>query len=213
MGSVTAPCLALLSLLPAASAATLPAMVIHRFYHHQLPFAGASGCAGYQPRFLLAGGELPEGVRLTLDGRVTGEAVRIASGTAAVRVETPCSCGEREWSWTVRGAPVLDIAPPEIVLDRGRREATALVSSSWRDLAYTVSNAAGGPLPAWLKVRPRRGRTPAEGSALTGDRLLLVAVPELAPPGARAELLVHSWQASEPVPLSVRFGPEPETGP
>lgn len=214
MGTVMVLRLPILLAIPlAAWAATAPLMIIHRPYTHQLPFSGASGCTGYQPRFRLAGGELPEGVGLTPDGRLMGEAVRIASGVVTVRVETPCSASEMEWNWTVRGAPLLAVEPSEIVLAGKGGEAGALVSSSWPDLAYTVSNAAGGPLPPWLRVRPRRGRTPAGGSALTGDQLVLAALPALAPPGARAELLVHAWQGSEPVRITVRLAPAAEPEP
>lgn len=207
MGSVRRLRWFALALFPAVYAESLPPAVVHQPYHHQLPAAGTLGCAGFQPLYHLLGGELPAGVRLEADGRLTGEPQRIESGALSVRVSTPCSERTTDWTWTVRGAPLLFVEPAEIVLDQSSSHATALVSSSWPGLAYSLTTASGSPLPAWLRAKPRRGRTPREGSALTGDRLELTVDASLAPPGAAVELLVHAWGGKEPAALTVRFGP------
>ncbi|MBN8730099.1 MAG: hypothetical protein J0L64_06115 [Acidobacteria bacterium] len=112
-----------------------------------------------------------------------------------------------DWAWTVRGAPLLFVEPAEIVLDSSASHAAVLVSSSWPGLSYSITTNTGGPLPLWLKAKPRRGRTPRQGSALTGDRLELTADASLAPPDAAVKLLVHAWGGKEPVTLTIRFGP------
>lgn len=193
--------------MPRAYADHLPAAIVHQPYHHQLTQAGGMGCTGYQPSFHLAGGTLPEGLRLHADGRILGEPTRIEAGAATVRVATPCSETVQEWNWAVRGAPMLFVEPAEITLDSRNTTAAALVSSSWEGLTYSISTADGQPLPRWLRVRPKRGRTPPAGSPLTADQVALIAEPSLAPPGAVAELLIHTWRGSGPAALVVRFGP------
>jgi len=209
MGSVKRFWATLLLLLPQARAESLPAAIVHRPFHHQLAYTGGMNCTGYHPLFQLAGGALPEGVRLHPDGRVEGKPARIETGLAMVRVSTPCSEAMQEWGWTVRGAPMLFVEPAEIQLDSKSTQAAALVSASWHGLAYSITTADGGPLPPWLTVRPRRGKTPPEGSALTGDRLEISVEPSVAPPGAAAELLIYCWRGSDPARLTVRFGPSP----
>lgn len=196
-----------LAFIPAVYAEPLPPAVVHQPYHHQLPVAGTLGCAGFQPLFQVAGGELPAGVRLESDGRLTGEPQRIESGALSVRVSTPCSERTSDWTWTVRGAPLLFVEPAEVVLDSSTSRATVLVSSSWPGLAYSLTTTDGSPLPPWLRAKPRRGRTPREGSALTGDRVELTVDASLAPPDAAVKLLVHAWGGKEPAALNVRFGP------
>lgn len=195
-----------LALLPAVYAESLPPAVVQQPYHYQLPASGTLGCAGFQPLFQLAGGELPPGVRLEADGRLTGEPHRIESGALSVKVSTPCSERTIDWTWTVRGAPLLFVEPAEITLDSSASPATVLISSSWPGLAYSLTTASGSPLPPWLRAKPRRGRTPREGSALTGDRLELTVEASLAPPDATVKLLVHAWGGKEPAELTVRLG-------
>jgi len=196
-----------LVLCPLAYAETLPPAVAHQPYHHQLPASGTLGCAGFQPHFQLVGGQLPPGISLESDGRLTGEPRRIESGAFTAGISTPCSRHTTDWEWSVRGAPLLVVEPAEITLTGAAPQATALVSSSWPGLAYSITTSTGGPLPPWLRARPRRGRTPREGSALTGDRLELIADPSLAPPEASVQLLIHSWQGKDPATLTVRIGP------
>ena len=134
-----------------------------------------------------------------------GEPARIESGSVLVRIATPCSQVIQDWAWSVRGAPMLFVEPAEIALDSTATTATALVSASWHGLPYTITGAGGEQGPQWLRIRPRRGRTPHQGSGLTGDQLSISADPALAPSGAVAELWIHAWQGSAPAKLTVRF--------
>ena len=205
MGSVKRFWAAILLVLPQVSAESLPAAVVHQPYYHQLATAGGMSCTGYQPAFHLAGGTLAEGLRLQASGSITGEPTGIDSGSFVVRITTPCSEVLQEWNWTVRGAPMLFVEPADLTLDSRTTLATALVSASWHGLAYSITTIDGEPAPAWLKVRPRRGRTPPQGSSLTADPFAISVEPPLAPPGATAVLLIHTWQGSKPVKLTVRF--------
>ena len=208
MRSVKRFCAALLVFLSEARGEPLPAAVVHRPYHHQLMTAGGMSCTGYQPTFQLAGGGLPEGLRLHADGRIAGEPAGAGKGSFAVRITTPCSERLEEWQWTVKGEPMLFVEPAELAFDAQATTATALVSGSWRGLAYSIATADGQPLPPWLRVRPRRGRTPPPDSPFTGDQLVVSVEPSLAAAGASARLLIHTWRGSEPAMLTVRFGPE-----
>jgi hypothetical protein len=203
----------ILALCPMVYAERLPPAVVHQPFQHLLPAEGALGCTGFQPVFLLAGGELPSGVRLERDGRITGEPVRVASGSFSVKVTTPCSERVSDWEWTVRGAPMLFVEPAEISLSSAASQGSVLVVSSWPGLAYSVTTRSGAPLPPWLRACPRRGRTPREGSALAGDRLELIADPSLAPPDVSVQLVIHAWNGKDPALLTVLFSSPTEANP
>jgi hypothetical protein len=205
MGTVKRLCAALL-FAARLYADPLPVAVVNRPYSHQLASSGGGVCTGYQPVFQMAGGALPEGLRLHTNGQIAGEPVRIDSGSIAVRITTPCSETLRDFEWAVRGEPILIVEPAELTLDSATPTAIALVSASWPGLAYTITSADGESAPAWLRVRPRRGRTPPPGSPLTGDRLSISIDPSLAPPGATARLLILAWQGCEQAELTIRFG-------
>jgi hypothetical protein len=209
MGSVKRIWAPLLLLLPQAYGEALPAAVVHQPYHHQLVSPGSTGCTGYQPVFQLTGGSLPGGLKLHADGRIGGEPLRVEAGSMTVRISTPCSDRAEEWEWSIQGAPMVFVEPGELTLDSRTTATTALVSASWPGLRYSVSMADGTPIPPWLRVRARKGRTPPQGSSLTADQLAISIEPSRAPPGAKADLLVHTWRGSEPAMLTVRFGPNP----
>ncbi|MBV6430915.1 MAG: hypothetical protein IANPNBLG_01036 [Bryobacteraceae bacterium] len=179
--------------------AGLPTAAVHRPYSAPpVMVLGGGRCTGNSVSMRVATGALPEGLRLTSAGYFEGVPRQAGLFTFQVRADNECQVVVKTFTLRVEGAPLLIAEPEELefqytvggVLPPPQ---VARVSSSWRDMAYSI-DAEGA---TWLTLRPLRGRTPVSGAGLSGDPVAVGVDPaKLAPGTYRAFLKVSAWETT-----------------
>ena len=152
-------------------------------------------CPNGNVGLFLAGGSLPRGLRTT-DHGIGGVPTEMGVFRFSIGARNTCAATTRAFRLLVTGRPVLRAVPERIEFtvspDSPPDSQIALISSTWPGLAYTLSTPDG----AWLTLRQAAGATPEPGSAFTGDRATVTAIPmKLAPGVHRGTLLVSARNA------------------
>src|SRR5579872_4616795 len=154
--------------------------------------------------FSLASGRLPAGLQFDMSG-ISGVPREMGVYRFVVRADSSCTSGAREYELVVTGRLILEVSPETVEIQVSAGETahhleSVLVSSTWRDLPYLISD----PAEHWLGVRPTEGRTPAKGSALIGDRLILDIDPSKLEQGVhRQTITISAWQATGTARINV----------
>jgi hypothetical protein len=146
--------------------------------------------------FFLESGSLPRGVHTTDEG-LGGTPKEKGMFRFRIAARNICASSVREFELLVTARPILRAFPEEIAITVPAADApatdTMLISSTWPGLPYEVSTPDG----AWLKLQPVRGITPEQGSALSGDRVLVQVNPKDLSPGVHhGTIIVSAWRAS-----------------
>jgi len=151
----------------------------------------------------LADGKLPHGLQLSNIG-LTGVPKEMGIFHFTLGARNPCTAASpKEFVLMVTGRPILSAYPEKIefTITEGApsRIQTVLIASTWPSLPYKISAIDG----AWIGFRQTQGTTPEEGSALTGDRVAVEALPSKLKPGVHhGQLIVSAWRA-EPIQIDV----------
>ncbi|MEO8025307.1 MAG: hypothetical protein ABI823_02480 [Bryobacteraceae bacterium] len=156
--------------------------------------------------FAMISGTLPQGVRLSHAGYLTGTPAKVGSYWFAVRAANGCSKATRFLEFRVTGAPVLHVSPDRVrfVIEDGvLRPQTVRVTASWPKLAYQVTVRSGSE---WLKAVPHRGVTPASGGSMDADILELSVDPKGLKAGFyRGEVSISAWEAVDAPTVKVEL--------
>lgn len=164
---------------------------------------GGGQCPRNQLWVRLVGGALPAGMYLSAAGQFGGLPMEAGSYEFVVRVENGCGWSDQALTLEVVGAPIMLANPAalEFRVAAGQPVAPAAiqVSSNRAGQPYTVDSSA-----PWLRARPRAGRTPASGSALSADLVdVEIDTASLLPGQHRASLDIGGWRMA-PVSVPVR---------
>ena len=142
-------------------------------------------------------GALPRGLRIDY-GWIAGTPEEIGVFDFQLRAEDSCASVVKSLRLMVTGRPILDVYPTALTIRLaagGGRLSTEsfLVSSTWRNLAYMISE----PRAPWLSIKPATGATPPEGSPLSGDRVTLrVDASKLDPGVYHEKIAVYTWDGA-----------------
>jgi len=155
---------------------------------------------------------LPPGLELSKLGYFSGTPTRTGDFGFGVRVSNGCSWTVKRFLLTVTGAPIITVAPQQLVF-MGAGEKTVRISSTWPLLSYLAVASAD-----WLKITPAHGFTPRPSSALTGDDAVVSVDPAGMKPGHySATIVIDAWQALGAAHLNVELEvtgkPEPSGNP
>jgi hypothetical protein len=151
----------------------------------------------------LAFGKLPRGLQVSNIG-LTGVPKEMGIFHFSLGARNTCAAATpKEFELLVTGRPILRAYPGkiELTITEGApsRIQTVLISSTWPGLPYKISAVDG----AWIGFRQTQGATPEEGSAFTGDRLSVQAIPSKLKPGVHhGQLMVSAWRA-EPIQIDI----------
>lgn len=150
----------------------------------------------------VASGDLPRGLTLFTYG-IAGTPTRIGTYQFTLQASNTCGTVFRQMKLVVTGRPILLVSPRQITLYQvaGREEGSEdvlKVEASWPELPYTVKML--NPAP-WLTVDPTEGKTPDPESALTGDRVRVVANAANLAPGIYHAKLKFYADGSENAPV------------
>jgi hypothetical protein len=162
-------------------------------YRTSLDIRSDMRCPMADATLSLVSGNLPPGLRLTMDG-LDGTPLETGHFHFTVRLRNGCSSTTRMVELEVTGKPILQASPDQItfttnVTVQKPAPRAVLVSSTWPDLPYRVEKQNAD----WLEMNLTSGRTPAANSALTADTVTLNADPSKLRPGTyRGTLLVST---------------------
>jgi len=151
----------------------------------------------------LADGKLPRGLQVSNIG-LTGVPKEMGIFHFTLGARNTCAAATpKEFELMITGRPILRAYPEKIefVITEGAasRVQTVLISSTWPGLPYKISASDG----SWIGFRQTQGTTPEIGSALTGDRVAVEAIPSKLKPGVHhGELMVRAWRA-DPIQIEV----------
>ena len=164
---------------------------------------GGGQCPRNQLWVRLVGGTLPAGMYLSAAGQFGGLPMEAGNYEFVVRVENGCGWSDQSMTLEVVGAPIMLANPAalEFRVIAGQLVAPAAiqVSSNRAGQPYTVETSA-----PWLRARPRAGRTPASGSALSADLVdVEIDTATLLPGQHRASIDIGGWRMG-PVSVPVR---------
>jgi hypothetical protein len=168
-------------------------------------------CPAGNVGLFLAGGSLPRGLRTTEEG-LAGVPQEMGLFRFWIGARNTCSSTTRGFELLVTGRPILRAVPERIEFtipaDRPPESQSVLISSTWPDLPYSLST----PDDSWLKLRPARGATPEQGSALAGDRaMVMLDSGKLSPGVYHGTVIVSAWRA-DPISIEVTVTvPKPAT--
>ncbi len=174
----------------------LPRAVVQRGYQTRLEAVSTSTCPNSDIQFTAEG--LPEGLRLSPVGEIQGVARRTGRFPIAVRASNSCGAAREEFTIRVFPAAVFDLRPSDLVF-RVRQgtlpqHQSFAVRSTWPELLYRIDVEPRSP--AWLRISPRSGQVPPDGSPLDGDAVHVEVDPSALPPGVhRAALRVSAAEA------------------
>lgn len=184
----------------------LPRAAVKTPYSVSIRTVVTSRCPVSDVSLSLESGALPPGMELGLEG-VAGVARKLGLYKFTLRAANGCGETSRSYSLLVTGKPILEVSPEQLafVYRIGGPQPPSrmiLVSGSWPDLPYSVTQAT----PEWLSVRPADGTTPSEGAARTADPIEVAVRTEGLKPGIHnAELRV--WTAAganvEKIPITL----------
>jgi hypothetical protein len=151
-------------------------------------------CPAGNVALFVASGALPRGLHTTEDG-LAGVAHEMGLFRFWIGARNTCASSIRVYELLVTGRPILQAVPEEIAFtvspDSPPVSQTSLISSTWPGLPYRLSS-----VDSWLTLQQGRGTTPDEGSALTGDRATVVAIPKKLAPGVyHGTVIVSAWRA------------------
>ena len=186
--------------------ASLPWAVLHAAYDQPIATRTDPRCSEAEILFTLADGSLPEGVGLGLDG-IHGTPQQPGTFHFTLRAANGCKHTTRALTLIVTGRPILRVDAEELAYEHrpGLPEPPSrslLVSSSWPDLAYSVS---AGTCP-WLHFAQSEGHTPPANSALIADPVWIRITPrELAPGKYACNLTFSTWRAANAPVVRVRL--------
>jgi len=147
--------------------------------------------------YAVVSGALPQGVRLSRLGYLSGMPKHTGAVDFTVRVSNGCTWAAKRFTLTVSGAPVLTVAPGKLLFESsGAAEQVLRVTATWPNLPYQVVSSA-----EWLSAAPEHGFTPREASAMAEDRVRVsVDASKLKPGHYSATITFSAWQAlSAPV--------------
>ena len=152
-------------------------------------------CPAGNVALFVASGALPRGLHTT-EGGLAGVPSQMGLFRFWIGARNTCASTVRLYELLVTGRPILRAIPEKIeftVSPDGPPESQgALISSTWPDLPYRLST----PDDSWITLGAARGTTPEQGSALTGDRITVVATPKKLPPGIHhGTVIVSAWRA------------------
>jgi hypothetical protein len=205
--------LSILALTPAAFAGVYlrpvimpPAVVNQPISAPPLEISVTGECAQPGTHTRVTGGRLPDGIELDGMGRFTGSPRAAGRFVFVVEAANSCSSARQIYEISVTGAPI-------VALDTTRLEFTARagepaplarsfrVGATWADLGYAIVIPDNAP---WLTARPRTGRTPPKGTALTADVVSVFVSPQgLAPGEYSATLRIAAWPAPSSPEIAV----------
>jgi hypothetical protein len=150
----------------------------------------------------LASGSLPRGLRTTDDG-LGGVPSEMGTFRFLIGARNTCAATTRAFQLLVTGRPVLRAVPDRIEFtvspDGPADSQIALISSTWPGLPYTLSTPDG----SWLTLRQAGGATPEPGSAFTGDRATVTAIPLKLAPGVHHGTLIVSARDADAIKIEV----------
>jgi hypothetical protein len=150
----------------------------------------------------LASGSLPRGLRTTDDG-LGGVPTEMGDFRFLIEARNTCASTTRAFQLLVTGHPILRATPERfeftVLPDSVPDSQIALISSTWPGLAYTLSTPDG----SWLTLRQAQGTTPEAGSAFTGDRATVTAIPRMLAPGVHRGTLIVSARDADPIKIEV----------
>ena len=164
---------------------------------------GGGQCPRNELSVRLVGGGLPPGMYLSAAGEFGGLPMEAGRYEFVVRVENACGWSDQSMTLDVIGAPIMLANPAalefRVIAGQSVAPAVVQVSSNRQGQPYTVDSS-----ESWVRARPRAGRTPANGSALSADLVDVEIDTASLPPGQhRASLAVGGWRMS-PVSVPVR---------
>ena len=211
MRKVVCPLLVWLSSMPLLSAPVfhvnppkLPDAMAGKVYAGgPLVVQGGGQCPRNELSVRLVGGGLPPGMYLSAAGEFGGLPMEAGRYEFVVRVENGCGWSDQSMTLEVIGAPIMLANPAalefRVVPGQAVAPAAIQVSSNREGQPYTVESSA-----PWLRARPRAGRTPSNGSALSADLVDVEIDTASLPPGQhRASLAIGGWRMG-PVSVPVR---------
>lgn len=184
----------------------LPPAIVHKPYGPApLVAVGGGRCVPNILGFEVVKGSLPPGLSLSAAGVLSGMPREEGVYSFSIRAANGCVSRARPFRLSVSGPPVLELQPERVEFryqTGGAAPAmqTLRVSANFAGLAYAVE-AEGA---SWLELRPMRGRTPPEGSALRHDVVELWVDPSKLQPGEyRVRVRAEAWQAGNAPSASV----------
>lgn len=179
--------------------AVLPPAILHKPYSPPpLVAMGGGRCVPNIIGFDVIEGRLPKGISLSPAGVFSGMPEEEGVYSLLVRAQNECISYSRKLVLRVEGPPILELSPER--LEFHYQPGTALpaaqslhVSANVPDLAYSIESEGA----AWLELRPARGRTPPDGSALRHDMVEVAVDPLKLKPGEyRVRVRAEAWQAA-----------------
>ncbi len=154
---------------------------------------GGGQCPRNELSVRLVGGALPPGMYLSAAGEFGGLPMEAGRYEFVVRVENACGWSDQSMTLEVIGAPIMLANPAalefRVIAGQAVAPAVIQVSSNRPGQPYTVDSSA-----PWVRARPRAGRTPSNGSALSADLVDVEIDTASLPPGQhRASVAIGGW--------------------